>query len=189
MNLISILNNIAPLSTEVQQEIIGLFKKECLPRHHLLHRNGDLCNKLYFVEKGLLRIFYYNDLGKDITYRFQEENQFHTVIDSYFQQKPSLYNVEALEDSILYSMPLSELDKLREKHLSLQKVYIFVLQHFLLENSERITALQFHSAQERYNTLMEKQPLIIQRAPLGHIASYLGITQETLSRIRSRIYS
>ncbi len=184
MHPVQFIQTVMRLSEEAKTVLSQAFKKADLSRGHVLQQQGMMCRHLYFIESGLLRVFYYNSLGKDITYRFVEENHFYSIIDSYFNQKPSFYTVELLEDSVLYSVPYAEFEKYLHAYPELERMSSYVLRHFLIESNERIIAFQFQSAQERYNALIENHPSLIRRVSLGHIASYLGITQETLSRIR-----
>jgi CRP/FNR family transcriptional regulator, anaerobic regulatory protein len=186
MDLIALLQTITPIAADTEAEVRKLFTVDELPKGHKLHQQGHICNKFFYVEKGLLRTFYYSEEGKDITYRFNDENTFTSLIDSYYTQKPSFYNIELLEDSTIHSASFAEFEKLLGKHTELLIVYNYVLRNFLIQSNERITALQFQNAQERYHTFIEKKPNLLQRVSLGQVASYLGITQETLSRIRGK---
>jgi CRP/FNR family transcriptional regulator, anaerobic regulatory protein len=134
----------------------------------------------------LVRWFYYNEEGKDITDSFGGENSFITAFDSFFQRKPSRYGIELLEDSTIYSMTYNDLEDSFAKFRELEKVSRLILIQILEQSLDKNSALQFHNAQERYEFIIEKHPDLLQRVSLGHIASYLGITQETLSRIRAK---
>jgi CRP-like cAMP-binding protein len=186
MDLISLLKTITPIASDTEAEVRDMFSVDRLPKGHKLHQQGYVCNKLFFVEKGLLRTFYYSEEGKDITYRFNDEMSFTSLIDSYYSQKPSFYNIELLEDSLIHCASFADFEKLLGKHTELLIVYNYVLRNFLIQSNERISALQFQNAQERYHTFVEKKPNLLQRVSLGQVASYLGITQETLSRIRGK---
>jgi CRP-like cAMP-binding protein len=186
MDLIALLKTITPITPATEEDVRSMFTIEHLPRGHRLHQQGQVCNKLFFVEKGLLRTFYYTDEGKDITYRFNDETTFTSLIDSYYSQKPSFYNIELLEDSVIHSAAFAAFEKMLGKHTELLIVYNYVLRNFLIQSNERISALQFQNAQERYHSFIEKKPNLLQRVSLGQVASYLGITQETLSRIRGK---
>jgi CRP-like cAMP-binding protein len=134
----------------------------------------------------LFRWYYYNEDGKDITDSFGLENSFITAFDSFFQRRPSRYFIELLEDSTVYLMTYSDLERSFEKFPEIERVGRLILIEILEQTLEKNAALQFHNAQERYEFITEKYPDLLQRASLGHIASYLGITQETLSRIRGK---
>ena len=186
MNLVDFLKTVTPIAPETEAAVNKVFKSEKLPKYHKLHEQGSVCNKLFYIESGLSRTFYYNEEGKDITYRFNEENTFTALIESYLSQKPSFYSIELLEPAVIHSASFAEFEVLLDNHPELMKVNSHVLRNFLLQLNERIIALQFHNAHERYKIFADKNPGLLQRVSLGHIASYLGITQETLSRIRSK---
>lgn len=155
-----------------------------LPKYHLLHTENTVCNHTFIIEKGAARVFYYKD-GKDITAHFAFDGQALTAIDSQLQGKKSKYNIELLEDSTLFSLNWSDLELLFQKSILHERFGRLFLQQIYVELVERIEDLQFHTAQERYELLIQKQPQILNRVALKHISSYLGITQETLSRIRA----
>ena len=186
MNFVEYINSFVPLPENVAVELLSKSRKEYLPKHYLLHKEGEICEKVYFVEEGLVRWFYYNRDGKDITDSFSGENSFITAFDSFFQRKPSRYYIELLEDSTVYSMTYDDLEDSFEKFREIEKVGRLILIQILEQALEKNSALQFHNAHERYDFITQKYPDLLQRVSLGHIASYLGITQETLSRIRAK---
>ena len=145
---------------------------------------GQLNRKIYFVEEGLARTFYY-EKGRDITNNFYTEGKIMAQLDTIYNDEPSRYGIQAIEKSVIISCDYHKL----EAELNVSKEYSefsrFVLGKLMTQMQERIASLQYMTAKEKYNHLMEKNPSIILRAPLGMVASYLGITQETLSRIRS----
>lgn len=154
-------------------------------KNQVLHRDQTICNHLYFVKSGVVRTFYYKD-GKDITAHIAVEQGAITAIDSFIQRKPSRYNIEVLEDATLMAVTHHDFEQFlldnpqheRTARLFLEKIYI--------DLAERIEDVLFHSAHERYEKLVNQHPSIIQRVNLGHIASYLGMSQETLSRVRAQ---
>lgn len=186
MLLLTEIAGIIPITNEIEAAIRDKFVKCDYMKSECLHEAGKVAKDLYFIEKGLVRMFYHNDAGKDITYGYYTEGDFITVPDSFFTQVPSKYHMEMMEDGTLYAITLSDFNQILIDYPVMQRLENKTLRAFLLKAGERITALQFQSAQERYDTLMDNQPSIIRRVPLGTIASYLGITQETLSRIRGR---
>lgn len=186
MNFVQYINSFVPLPEIVASELLNKSRKQHLPKHYLLSEAGEICQKLYFVEKGLVRWFYYNEDGKDITDSFGVENSFITAFDSFFQRKPSRYFIELLEDSTVYSMTYTDLETLFENFPEVERVSRLILIQILEQTLDKNAALQFHNAHERYEFITQKQPDLLQRVSLGHIASYLGITQETLSRIRAK---
>ncbi len=186
MLLLTEIAGIVPVTNEIEDAVRQKFvKRECL-KGERLHEAGKVAKELYFIEKGLIRMFYHNDSGKDITYGYYTESSFITVPESFYTQTASKYHMEMLEDGVIYAITYVDLNQILKDFPVMQQLENKTLQGFLLKAGERIVALQFQTAQERYDTLMENQPSIIKRASLGTIASYLGITQETLSRIRGR---
>lgn len=155
------------------------------PKHHLLHQEDTICNHLYFIEKGIARSYYHKD-GKDITAHFAIENGGITAIDSFIQRKKSRYNIEILEDAVVHSMAHSDIHLLLEQKPMYEKFVRLFLEQIYVDLAERVEDLLFYNAKERYDNLMLKNPNLSQRVNLGHIASYIGVTQETLSRIRAQ---
>ncbi len=186
MEIIQYIQTIARVSPEAVERISSSFVRKELPKKTLLFEEGQPVNSLYFIEKGLVRMYYINRQGKDITFGFYTEQHFVSIPESFFGQVPSRYYLELLENSVVHALGRSELMALIRDFPEIMEIENYVLRYFLLKASERTIALQFQTAEERYHTLSESQPTILQRAPLGAIASYLGITQETLSRIRAR---
>lgn len=162
-----------------------LIKVERHPKHHLLHQAGMVCNSFFILKEGISRVYYYKD-GKDITCWFSFQDEVFTAIDSFFQQKKSKYNIELLEDSIVWSVCRTNMELLLEKHPAFERIMRLFFQVAYVELVERMDSMQFHSAIERYELLLEKKPSVLQSVPLGHVASFLGMTQETLSRVRAK---
>jgi len=146
----------------------------------------SVCNHLYLIEKGIARAFYYKD-GKDITAHFAVENGTITAIDSFIQRKKSRYNIEVLEDSEIISISHEDLQNLLKEKPAYEKYTRMFLEQIYIDLAERVEDLLFHNAKERYDKLVEKTPDLLQRVHLKHIASFIGITQETLSRIRTQV--
>lgn len=189
MNIIKYINSFVPLSAEAEEYISQKIRKEILPKNALLLRADEVCEKIYFIEKGFVRWFYCNEKGKEITHSFAAENSFVTAFDSFFQRQPSRYFIEVLEDSVLYSMTYKDVEKELEQFPETQRLTQLVLIQIVEQTLDKNAALQCRTAKERYRYLTEKHPEILQRASLFHIASYLGITAETLSRIRRNAIS
>lgn len=186
MNFVEYINTFVPLSANAAEELLGKSKKENLPKHYLLHREGEICERVFFIEKGMVRWFYLDEEGREITDSFAAENSFVTAFDSFFQRKPSRYFIEILEDSVIDSMSYNDIDQAFRKFPEIERVSRLLLIATLEQALEKNAALQFRTAEQRYRYITEKHPDLLQRVSLGHIASYLGITQETLSRIRAK---
>ncbi|MBS1607550.1 MAG: Crp/Fnr family transcriptional regulator [Bacteroidetes bacterium] len=152
---------------------------------YLLHE-GKICRHLYFLEKGALRGYYILD-GKEITHWFGFEQDFVTSFHSFITQAPAVENIQLLEGSILWAISKEKLSRLFNQYHEIERLVRIAYEKYYIRLEERFVNAQFKSATERYEGLLQTRPYILERIPLGHIASYLGISQETLSRIRSRL--
>ena len=175
---------------KVDAEIERFFYEECetrtIEKGKLLSEQNHYNRNIYFVEEGMLRMFYYEN-GKDITTNFYSEGKITANIDTLFKKEPTVYNIEALEKSEIVTCNYQKLENLCSVSLTAVNFSRYILGNLMIQMSKRISSLQFMTAKEKYAQLLEENPNIILRAPLGMIASYLGISQETLSRIRSEI--
>ena len=150
-----------------------------------LLKEGEICKHMYFVTKGFARGYFYQN-GKDITSWFAMENDIATPFYSFISQKPSYESVEIMEDSVLYAVNYENLQNLYRQFPEFNKLGRILTEKYYVELMARTMSFQFQTATERYHELFSQQPKLFQRAPLGPIASYLGISQETLSRIRTK---
>lgn len=186
MKLIEFIATLVDLPTEAEKEIFAAFKKEIFAKGDLILEKGKTCRKLYFVNKGLARSFYINENGKDITVWFFNSNSFLTAVESFFEQTPSYYNIQTLEETEVYSITHKKIHELFEKYHSMEKFGRILSIRMINLLAEKLNSIQFQTADDRYQFMLKTYPDIAIKAPLGHIASYLGITQETLSRIRAK---
>jgi len=178
------LNSIVPINEEVQKAISDITVRRDIAENTLLFRHGDVCKEFHFLEKGIARVFYYKD-GKDVTAWFASEGQIVSAIDSLFTGQTSFYNIQLTEDSVLWSLQFDKIEPVFEAFPIVERLgRLMITQNYLLLD-ERMKLFAFCSAEERYEKLLVQIPDITQRVKLGFIASYLGISQEHLSRIRS----
>ncbi len=185
MTLRDYIYSIVPLENQVMQDVVQSFEQLQLPKGTQILSQGKTCQYLYFIEKGLARSYYINEKGRDITIWFFSDNNLMLSLESFFQQKPGLYQIELLEKSDLYRISYEGLHHLFDRYHGMERFGRLVSIELLNNAVKKLNAIQFQTAQQRYEFLIQKYPDIAYRAPLGHIASYLGITQETLSRIRA----
>jgi CRP-like cAMP-binding protein len=175
-----------PIPPDAWKALAKNLKKLEVSKNTLLVREGIVCHHLYFLEKGCLRKFYNLD-GKEVTHWLGFENNFTTSFYSFISRKPGIENLQVLEDSVLWSISHDDLQLLMNKHRDLERMVRIIEEQYYIRLEERIMALHFKTAKERYEELMLASPHILQRISLGQIASYLGISQETLSRIRGQV--
>lgn len=188
MNPEKIINQIGkmylPLSSECKQEFIAKLKLKTYRKGEIVVREGQYAKQAYLIAQGCSRAYYLKE-GKDISDWFTFENQFMAPIVSFFSDEPSTHYIEFLEDSIAFEFSKESVDYLSNKHHDFEKLMSKVVTETMLGLCERLHTIQFAKAEERYLRLISIFPFITQRIPLTHIASYLGITLETLSRIRN----
>jgi len=163
----------------------AVLKKTVLPKGAFIITEGKVCNQVYFLEQGCLRGFYNLD-GKEISYWFAFENSFVTSFFSFISRKPGMENIQALEDCTLWAISYEDLQELYDKHKDIERLGRIMHERYYVMLEERFVSNHFKEARERYENLLNQSPHILQRVPLGYVASYLGITQETLSRIRNK---
>ncbi|MEM7298373.1 MAG: Crp/Fnr family transcriptional regulator [Bacteroidota bacterium] len=173
----------APLSPECQQELFDNLVLLSLEKGEILVREGEYADKAYFILHGCARAYYLND-GRDISDWFAFENEFISSIVSFFGKEPSPHYIELLQDAIVLQISRTTIESLSDKYHDFERLIRVVVTETMLRQRERISSILFQSAKERYDHIMRIRPDITNRVPLMHIASYLGITLETLSRIR-----
>lgn len=184
----SFFNSIAQLTRlteEGQNALAAIINIKEVNKGDILIRENTVCNYVYYIEKGLTRTFYYKD-GKDVTDWISMDGDFATSIVSFISRKPDRRIIEALENSTLYALHHDKLEELYSQYHDIERLGRLLVNNGLIQMQQRFDDLHFASAKERYNQLMQTRPNLIQRVPLGHIASFLGVTQETLSRIRGQ---
>ncbi|WMX14937.1 MULTISPECIES: Crp/Fnr family transcriptional regulator [unclassified Aureispira] len=147
-------------------------------------REGQFSGKAFLIIEGCARAYYLKD-GKDVSDWFAFENEFMCSIVSFFSKEPSPHYIEFVEDSIVMEISRDAIDNLCNKYHDFERLISKVVTQTMLGLRERLSSILFNKAQERYEQLIGIRPDITNRVPLMHIASYLGITLETLSRIRN----
>ena len=147
---------------------------------------GDTCQHIYWIVKGLVRQYYFKN-GKELTEYMATENTIMMSIESLFKEKPSMQVIQALEPTLIYAMPKKELEAVAMRSVNIQILYRKILEESLIISQQRADMLRFESAQDRYQKLVKSSPQLVLRAPLVYIASYLQMTPETLSRVRTAV--
>ena len=145
---------------------------------------GEVCKNIYYIDKGLLRQFYYKN-DKELTEHLGVENTIVMCIESLFREEPTHLLVEALEPTIIYALPKQRLEQVALHNVNIQILYRKILEESLILSQVHADLVRFESAQDRYKKLCKLMPQVVLRAPLVYIASYLQITPETLSRVRA----
>lgn len=182
-SFIQFLTKISRLSETAIREIEKVTQKETHLKKQILIEDLARCEYLYFIESGLVRaIFYHN--GKEITDWFGMENMIIGPIIRHFPVKDTKYSVEILESTIVYKVSFSQLEVLYQNFHEVERLGRIIAIISMLHLQKKLDNLQLLSAKERYEQFLYDYPNLIQRVPLGMIASYLNMNQVTLSRIR-----
>jgi CRP-like cAMP-binding protein len=160
--------------------------KKVRKRQYMLNE-GEVCKYNLFVAKGLLRSFGVEENGYEQVVQFAVEGWWISDLNSFFSGDVAVYNIEALEDCELLLLTRQSMDEMLEKLPKMERYFRLLMQNHIVALRQRIIASQRHSAEERYIRLIEGFPTILARVPQQYIASYLGMTPETLSRVRKQI--
>jgi CRP-like cAMP-binding protein len=176
----------ANLTPEYVEFLNACFTVVDITKDTILIRQGQYCSHFYIIEKGFARIFS-NINGKEITTLFARENDIITSTYALFTKQSSNENVEILENSVLLKIDYEVFFKFCNERPGLLKLYRAIMEKYFLSLEERTLSLQFDSALDRYRKLLSEHPFILQRAPLGAVASFLGMSPVTLSRMRAKI--
>ncbi|HEY4288661.1 MAG TPA: Crp/Fnr family transcriptional regulator [Puia sp.] len=173
------------LSPDSETALASVLQQMDLPKGHNLLRPGAICQHLYYIEKGLTRTYYLKD-AREVTDWFSTEDSIAVSIISFLTHQPDKRGIELLEDAVLWAISYSDLEKLYQQYHDIERLGRLLLSHGIIQLQQRFDDLHFATARHRYQQLITANPSLINRAPLGMIASYIGVTQETLSRIRSQ---
>ena len=147
---------------------------------------GQVCRNIYWIVKGLVRQFYFKN-NKELTEYMATENTICMSIESLFHETPSRQIIQAIEPTVLFAIPMHELEAAAIKSVNIQMLFRKILEESLIISQQHADMLRFESAQDRYQKLVKTSPQLVLRAPLVYIASYLQMTPETLSRVRTAV--
>ncbi|MFT3680965.1 MAG: Crp/Fnr family transcriptional regulator [Ferruginibacter sp.] len=177
-------NLISLLSPEVMQVYLNAWQHWTVPKDHHLLREHEVCDYIFFIKKGIARIYYHKN-GKEVSEWFATDEQFFLSITSFFNRTPSKLIIHTLELAEVMGIHHNDLMRLAGEYHEIETMFRKMLTGSLILSQLRMDSIQFETAQQRYEGLVKNSPEIIKRIPLSYIASFLGITLETLSRIRS----
>lgn len=162
-----------------------LTTKNYKTKEHFLNE-GKICHEICFINKGCFRTYYLSD-GKEINTHFAFENEFITDYDSFLQEKPSRYFIQALEDAEIVTFNLIALENAYKQSQHWERFGRLIAEQSYKLTTQRVESFLFLDGEQRYLELLKHQPHIFDRIPLYHIASYLGLERESLSRLRKKV--
>ena len=180
------LHTIHPLSPPLRDRLSTDLETIEVSKKQLLLRDGERADYLYVVLKGMLRSYYIRD-GVEITNRFMKENHIVVSVNSFYQRKPGYEFIEAMEASTLARIHYQTLQQLYKDFVEFNYTARVLTEHYFSSSEERLYLLRKQKAEDRYLFFMENYPDLLNRVPFGHIASFLGMNLETLSRIRAKL--
>ena len=175
------------LSSKELETLQSFFIPKKVRKRQYVLNAGDVCQYITLVEKGLLRSFTVDDDGHEHVVQFASEGWWVSDVGSFVSGKDALYNIEALEDSELLHLTRQAMDELLIQLPVMERLFRLLMQNNIIALQRRVVAYMSLSAEEKYLKLMEVAPDIMNRASQQHIASYLSVTPETLSRIRKKV--
>jgi CRP-like cAMP-binding protein len=185
LSFISFLEQFGDLPNGLVIAIEQVLQKMEFPKKHILLKKGKVCNHLYFIEKGLARNFFEEE-DKELTNDIVLEGELLVSFSSFISREPSVETIELLEDSVLFAIHYSDLQKLYKNFPVMEHIGRMIAEHHYNTLAMKSYRLKFSNSTERYQYLFEHKIEIVKRVPIGIIASYLGMSIETLSRIRSK---
>ncbi|MCE1164276.1 MAG: Crp/Fnr family transcriptional regulator [Bacteroidetes bacterium] len=180
--LINLLKN----DTENWEKNKNYFREMDIPSKTALLNEGEISKYMYFIKKGCLRMWFNND-GKDITFQFFFENQAVASIESFYYKIPGIMNLQSIEPSTLVLLHRDAFEELGKSYPELKEDFFEIMLKRLSNYSNLFLSRIKDTPRKRYEVLLKEHPEIVQRVPQHYIASYLGITPISLSRIRNRI--
>lgn len=175
----------ADFSEAELNDIVNSFKKKYIQKNAFLLKEGETCRDLVFVQKGCLRLYYVKD-GIEVSVWFAFAQSSAIEIYSFISENPSDYFIQAIEDTEVLYLPKKALNKLYDHHPKMQEMMRNFWEDVILNLIKRFTSLQTDSAEKRYLTLLQK-PDYIDAIPQKYLASFIGVTPTSLSRIRKRL--
>ena len=183
-DIIKYINEISQLEPDASNDFVKDFRTKSFDKNELLLKPGEVCKYFYYMEQGLAKSFSYNN-DKEFIMAFYQENMMFTELSSYLSQRPSKYMLIALENTTVKYIHRNLIEKLCKKHhcieTMIRKLFTITSACFM----ERISEMLEENAKERYNNFVNNYPTLLQRITLGDLASYIGITQVSVSRIRA----
>ena len=174
------------LSPEGTRALSLIMEPLKLAKGKLFVKEGEVADYVHYIEKGLVRQFYFKN-NRDLTEHISYEGNIVICLESYLREEPTRLMAETLEPSIIWRIRKGDFYLLSEQMREIELLYHKILEYSLLSSQQKADDLRFETAANRYRLLMKRHPEIIKRAPMIHIASLLQMTPETLSRVRSSI--
>ena len=182
-DLLKYLDSLYPLSSSLRDRLTTILKAKDLKKKDFLLKEGRINDKIFFIKSGLLRCYYQKD-DQEVSSWFMKEGDIIISVESFFTQQPSHENIQAIEPSQLYFIHQHELQTLYKTYLEFNFIGRVLTEKYYVLSEQRLVNLRSRRADERYQYLLKHHPVFIQRVPSKYLASYLGVSEVYLSRIK-----
>jgi CRP-like cAMP-binding protein len=186
--LLQVLNSIHPVGKGVEQYLLKKFYCLHIPKGKYFLRSGEICDSILFINKGMMRSFILED-DKEVTTRFGIENELVTILSSFIMHTPTIENIQAIEDCELLVLSSDDLNKMYRLYPSFNAVGRRMMELYYIYAEKRAYITRLRDAEKKYELFLEYFSPYANRMQLTHTASFLGITIETLSRVRAKASS
>lgn len=185
------LNTFKKICSAITNEELEFIKQDIsfqrFPKKHYYLKPGKVQTAMGFLSKGLIRNFYIDDLGKEITISFLSEGQYVTDYLAFIKQQKSKYYFQCIEDCVMINLPHATIQKGYDQYKNYERYGRLVAERILEIRMKRMESFLFESAEERYLNFIKQNPILNNRISVTHLATYLGIERQSLSRIRKKI--
>lgn len=178
---------VAPMGEKDIELLPSIVEYKQVKKNDYILREGEICKNVYFLTKGSLRMFFVDDTGSEVNYRFTFDKNFFVDFQSFLTQKPSHFFWQALQDCGFLVLPKNEIQRLYAASPAWNNFGRLIAEKVYLQMNERVEMLLFMSPEERYNHLLATQPQLFAMVSQFHLSSYLGVKPESLSRLRKRL--
>lgn len=183
----TVITSFVPMPDEEYDLILPIINRMEVKKDTDLLEQGQICKHVYFIESGFFRMFYVDYKGNEINSRFGKPDDFLVDFASFITKKPALYHWRAMEDSKIIALEHEEVERLYNSSPSWSKFGRLIAESGYLLIIDREEMLHFQTPEERYKTILKKEPHLFQLVSQNHLSSYIGIKPESLSRLRKRI--
>lgn len=163
---------------------LSFFQPLTLKKNNFFLQVGKKCNSVAFINSGILRIFYPNDLGEDVTCHFAQNGEWVTSLSVFGTHQPSKENIQAITDCEILIIQSDDLERMHREIPVMQEFSRKVIEAISVMMERRVAFFQNYTAEDRYKSILQNHPSLLQNVPLQYLASYLGVTPQHLSRLR-----
>lgn len=186
-SLVAVVQRFVDMSEQDIQLLVSMLQSRKIKKQELLLREGEVCKYVYFLVDGFFRMYYIDQDGNEINYRFTDKNNFLTDFQSFLRQKPSHFYWQAMQDAELLLLPYKQVQEAYATSAAWNTFGRLITEHVYLQMNERVEMLLFMSPEERYLHLMNNRPELLDQISQFQLSSFIGVKPESLSRLRKRL--